>query len=62
MTVIQTLRMRFVFTGNVWEHREKDSKLLRAKCLHVNEVRARKKLVYCTKNVELGNSGHFCIR
>jgi len=32
---------------------EKERKLLNAKCLHVNEVTACKKLISCTKTMEL---------
>jgi hypothetical protein len=49
--------MRVMFVGSVWEYR-KAEKMLNAKCLHVNEATC-KKLINCTKHVELRNIGNF---
>ena len=43
-----------VVCGNTEER-----KLLNVKCLHANEVTACKKMINCTKNVELRNTGNF---
>lgn len=44
-----------VVCGNTEEER----KLLNAKCSHVNEVTACKKLINCPENVELRDAGNF---